>query len=168
MYKFPALSTAISCGSWNRAPPFVPSLGPKTPGSPANVVTIPSGATLRTHGRGPRRTSPPFGSSTRTAGVDPRYDSLSRAYRIIVRPTKAEEPSGFHFAVTHVFGLFCNASAKYAQGLRPWRATRGTPIFRAALVQTGLRPPSTSFRVGNPTSCTCRPCWRGPGPRRVC
>src|SRR5271154_5720404 len=51
---------------------------------------------------------------------------------------------------------------KPAEGLRPWRATRGTPIFRAALVQTGLRPPSTSFRVGNPTSCTCRPCWRGP------
>ena len=23
-------------------------------------------------------------------------------------------------------------------------------------------------RVGNPTSCTCRPCWRGPGPMRVC
>src|SRR6202167_6102140 len=21
---------------------------------------------------------------------------------------------------------------------------------------------------GNPSSCTCRPCWRGPGPRRVC
>jgi hypothetical protein len=29
--------------------------------------------------------------------------------------TKAEEPSGFRFAVTHVSGLFCNASAKYAQ-----------------------------------------------------
>ena len=23
-------------------------------------------------------------------------------------------------------------------------------------------------KVGNPTSCTCRPCWRGRGPRRVC
>ena len=36
---------------------------------------------------------------------------------------------------THVFGLFCNGSTKYAQELRPWRATRGTPIFRAARVQ---------------------------------
>ena len=49
----------------------------------------------------------------------PRSDSLSRAYRIIVRKTKAEEPSGFLFAVTHVFGLFCNASAKYAQSDDP-------------------------------------------------
>src|SRR5260370_28391402 len=97
---------------------------------------IPFAATLRTHGRDQKLTSPPFGSSTRTAGVDPRNDSLSRAYRIIVRKTNAEEPSGFRLAVTHVLGLFCNASAKYAQGLRPWRATRGTPIFRAALVQT--------------------------------
>ena len=31
---------------------------------------------------------------------------------------------------------------KPAEGLRPWRATRGTPIFRASLVQTSaaLRP----------------------------
>ena len=31
---------------------------------------------------------------------------------------------------------------KPPEGLRPWRATRGTPIFRAALVQTSaaLRP----------------------------
>jgi hypothetical protein len=42
-----------------------------------------------------------------------------------VRPTKAEEPSGFHFAVTHVFGLFCNASAKYAQALEPRRRIVG-------------------------------------------
>ena len=50
--------------------------------------------------------------------------------------TKAEELSGFRFALTHVLGLFCNASSKYAQGIRPWRATRATPTFRAALVQT--------------------------------
>jgi len=113
-------------------------------------------------------TSPPFGSSTRTAGVDPRYDSLSRAYRIIVRPTKAEEPSGFHFPVTHVFGLFCNASAKYAQGTPSLAHTRGTPIFRAALVQTGLRPPSTSFRVGEPHLLHLPPLLAWAWPRRVC
>jgi hypothetical protein len=61
-------------------------------------------------------------SSIELADVDPRYDSLSRAYRIIVRTTKAEEPSGFHFAVTHVPGLFCNASAKYAHLLTPSRS----------------------------------------------
>jgi two-component system, OmpR family, phosphate regulon sensor histidine kinase PhoR len=36
-----------------------------------------------------------------------------------VRTTRAEEPSGFRFAVTHVSGLFCNASAKYALEPRP-------------------------------------------------
>jgi hypothetical protein len=55
------------------------------------------------------------------------YDSLSRAYRIIVRPTKAEEPSGFHFAVTHVLGLFCNASAKYAHWPLPRQKVKGAP-----------------------------------------
>jgi hypothetical protein len=53
-------------------------------------------------------------------------------------------------------------------------ATRGAPIFRASLVQTfaALRPLHTSDRavprVGNPSSCTCLPCWHGPGPRYVC
>jgi len=49
---------------------------------------------------------------------------IFQAYRIIVRPTKAEEPSGIQLAVTHVLGQFCNASAKYAQGqlmmMRGW------------------------------------------------
>ena len=62
-----------------------------------------------------RLTSHPFGSSTETEGVDPRCDSLSRAYCIIVRKAKAQEQPGFQRAVTHVLGRFCNASAKYAQ-----------------------------------------------------
>ena len=52
---------------------------------------------------------------------------------------------------------------KPADGLRPWRATRGTPIFRAALVQTGLRPPSTSFRVGTPPLALAAPAGVGQG-----
>ena len=52
---------------------------------------------------------------------------------------------------------------KPAEGLRPWRATRGTPIFRAALVQTGLRPPSTSFRVGTPPLALAAPAGVGQG-----
>jgi hypothetical protein len=48
--------------------------------------------TLRTRGKALRQTFLPFGSSIEIAGVDPRYDSLSRAYRIIVRKTKAQEP----------------------------------------------------------------------------
>jgi hypothetical protein len=35
------------------------------------------------------------------------------------------------------------------EGLRPWRAQGVSPVFRASLVQTGLRPPSTAFRVGD-------------------
>ena len=46
----------------------------------------------------------------------------------------AEEPSPSRFAVTHVSGLFCNGSAKYAQGRCPDRAAQGvSPVFRAAL-----------------------------------
>jgi hypothetical protein len=55
------------------------------------------------------------------------------------------------------------SGAKPAEGLRPWRATRGTPIFRAALVQTGLRPPSTSFRVGTPPLALAAPAGVGQG-----
>jgi hypothetical protein len=73
--------------------------------------------TPQTHGKDPIETSPSVGNSKGTAGVDPRSDSLSRAYRIIVRRAKAEEPSVFYLAVTNVFGLFCNASAKYAHML---------------------------------------------------
>src|SRR5271155_5371255 len=53
-----------------------------------------------------------------------------------------EEPSPSRFAVNHVSGLFCNASAKYAQELRPSRPQGVSPIFRASLVQTSaaLRP----------------------------
>jgi hypothetical protein len=36
-----------------------------------------------------------------------------------------------------------------AEGLRPWRAQGVSPVFRASLVQTGLRPPSTAFGVGD-------------------
>jgi hypothetical protein len=81
---------------------------------------------VRTAVKALKQTFLPFGSSTEIADVDPRYDSLSRAYRIIVRKTKAEEPSGFHFAVTHVSGLLCNASAKYAQELNHFHS-RGRP-----------------------------------------
>jgi hypothetical protein len=35
------------------------------------------------------------------------------------------------------------------EGLRPWRAQGVSPVFRASLVQTGLLPPSTAFRVGD-------------------
>jgi hypothetical protein len=71
------------------------------------------------------------------------FQSLASVRRHLEVPprasTEAEEPSGFHFAVTHVSGLFCNASAKYAQ-LRPSLArARGTPssaLRCAALVQT--------------------------------
>ena len=43
---------------------------------------------------------------------------------------------------------------KPAEGLRPWRAQGVSPVFRAALVQTGLRPPfpfryRSSSRVGD-------------------
>jgi hypothetical protein len=73
-------------------------------------------------------TTPPFGRSTEPAGVDPRSDSLSKAYRIIVSPTKAEAPSGFRFAGTHVSGVFCNASAKYAHPA-PLPTPRGSSPF---------------------------------------
>jgi hypothetical protein len=73
-----------------------------------------------------------------------------------VRQVKAQESSGFRRAVTHVFDLFCNASAKYAQGRRPWRAQvapsssalrscrpplRSAPAFRWPLLSGGWNPP---------------------------
>jgi hypothetical protein len=51
------------------------------------------------------------------------FQSLASVRRHLEVPprasTEAEEPSGFHFAVTHVSGLFCNASAKYVHTLDP-------------------------------------------------
>jgi hypothetical protein len=66
-----------------------------------------------------------------------------------VRP-KGEEPSRFQRAVTRVLGLFCNASAKYAQELRSWR-TQGAPSSSALrLCRPPLRSALTSFRGWNP------------------
>ena len=48
--------------------------------------------TLRTRGKVLKPTFLFFGSSIEIGNVDPRYDSLSRAYRIIVRKTDAQEP----------------------------------------------------------------------------
>src|ERR1700733_1552777 len=73
-------------------------------------------------------------------------------------------------------------SAPYADTMKssllrdsvPGARQEAPPIFRASLVQTSaaLRPLHSTDRsvprVGNPSSCTCRPWWRGPGPRRVC
>jgi hypothetical protein len=81
----------------------------------------------------------PFGSSTEIADVDPRYDSLSRAYRIIVSKTKAEEPSGFNYVVTHVSGLFCNASAKYAQELNHFHSRGASPGSSAGLLGNDVK-----------------------------
>jgi hypothetical protein len=50
-------------------------------------------------------------------------------------------PLRSRFAVNHVSGLFRNASAKYAQELRPSRPQGVSPGFRAALVQPSLRSP---------------------------
>jgi len=53
------------------------------------------------------------------------------------------------------------------EGLRPWRATRGTLIFRAALVQTSaaLRPLHSRSvpRVGNPPLALAAPAGVGQG-----
>src|SRR5277367_1564848 len=43
------------------------------------------------------------------------------------RKTKAEESYAFPFVVTHVSGLFCNASAKYTQEPGPLSGT-GFPL----------------------------------------
>jgi hypothetical protein len=45
----------------------------------------------------------------------------------------------------------------------PGARTRGTLIFRAALVQTGLWPPSIEFRVGNPPLALAAPAGVGQG-----
>jgi hypothetical protein len=55
---------------------------------------------------------------------------------------------------------------KPAERLCLWRATRGTLIFRAALVQTACGA-LHCIPGREPSSCTCRLRWRGPGPRRV-
>src|SRR5271155_1936935 len=69
-----------------------------------------------------------------------------------------EELSPSRFAVNHVSGLFCNGSAKYAQGLCPDRAAQGaSPIFRASLVQTGLRPPPLRSGGETPPLAPCYP-----------
>jgi len=56
----------------------------------------------------------------------------------------------FRFAVTHVPGLFCNESAKYAERLRLWRA-QGVSQQSSALrlCRPSLRSPSTALRVGD-------------------
>jgi len=41
--------------------------------------------------------------------------TLSRAYCVLVRKTKAQKLCGSTSYVTQVLGLFCNASAKYAK-----------------------------------------------------
>ena len=58
------------------------------------------------------------------------------------------------------------ATAKTLRGATPWRA-QGAPSSSALRL---CRPPAApSLRSGRePTPCTCRPRWRGPGPRRVC
>jgi hypothetical protein len=48
--------------------------------------------TLRTRDRALKQALLPLGSSIEIAEFDPRYGFLSRAYRIIVRKTKAQEP----------------------------------------------------------------------------
>jgi pimeloyl-ACP methyl ester carboxylesterase len=58
-----------------------------------------------------------------------------------VRPTKAWNHQGFHFAVTHVLGLFCNASAKYAQGVEPPRP-QGSANFESVASITKPFPPA--------------------------
>ena len=64
--------------------------------------------------------------------------------------TKAQEPSGIPLAVTHVFGLFCDASAKYAQELCPW-LTQGAPLSSALrLCRPSLRSPFVALRERNP------------------
>ena len=70
----------------------------------------------------------------------------------------AEELSPSRFAVNHVSGLFCNGSAKYAQGRCPDRAAQGaSPIFRASLVQTGLWPPPLRSGGETPPLAPCYP-----------
>jgi hypothetical protein len=52
-----------------------------------------------------------------------------------VLSTEVRNNKGFTSYVTQVLGLFCNASAKYTQGLCPSRAQGVSPGFRAPLVQ---------------------------------
>jgi hypothetical protein len=80
---------------------------------------------FHTRDTGPPLTSLPSDNSIKTANVDPRYNSLSRAYTIVVRRPNGAYPLPSRFAVNHVSGLFRNASAKYAQGLCPDRAAQG-------------------------------------------
>jgi len=95
---------------------------------------------FHTRDTGPPLTSLPSDNSIKTANVDPRYNSLSRAYTIVVCHPNGACPLASRFAVNHVSGLFRNASAKYAQGLCPDRAAQGvSPIFRALRACADLR-----------------------------
>src|ERR1700731_3261088 len=58
-------------------------------------------------------------------------------------PQKEQQPK-------HLSAPAQSKETRLPEGLRPWRATRGTPIFRAALVQTSLRPPSHFVPGGEP------------------
>ena len=78
-----------------------------------------------------------------------------------MRQAKAQEPSGFRRAVTHVLGLFCNASAKYAQGLRPWRAQEPPLSSALRLCRPGKGPPA--LRERNPALALAAPAGVGQG-----
>jgi hypothetical protein len=81
------------------------------------------------HGTGPLLTSPRFDNSIRIADVDPRSDSLSRAYNIVVCCLKLRSCRR-RSAVNHVSGLFCHGSARCAHEPGPWRVWSGglTPM----------------------------------------
>ena len=60
------------------------------------------------------------------------------------------------------------------EGRCPWRAQGVSPVFRAGLRRL-CRPRGFPLSLCSVTSpgrfpspCTCRPRWRGPGPRRSC
>src|SRR5260370_847698 len=54
------------------------------------------------------------------------------------------------------------------KALRPWRTQEAPQASAVRLCRPACGRPPLRSGWGNPTSCTCRPCWRGPGPRRVC
>ena len=65
----------------------------------------------RTRGKDRSRTSLPSDSSIKTAGVDPRFESLSKDINAssCVKP-KLGKPTVLRHGVNHVSGLFCKAS----------------------------------------------------------
>jgi hypothetical protein len=70
----------------------------------------------------------------------------------------AEEPSPSRFAVTHVSGLFCNGSAKYAQGRCPIARRKGSPQSSALRFALSVPPVAPSPRVGDsPSPCALLP-----------